>query len=78
MQENNAVPVDVTDLENPAEGCDTKSNGNEVGEAEDLIGILLKIGENQERLIGLMKKALEDGDKVGVIELAKELVYGKS
>ena len=78
MQENNDVPVDVTDLENPAEGWDTSSSGNEVGDAEDLIGILLKIGKNQERLIALMKQALEDGDMDGVIDLAKELVYGKS
>lgn len=78
MQENNEPRMDVTDLENTSQPCDNTRITEDELVPKGLVGILLRIGRNQERIIAAMKKALEEGRQGDVVELAKELVYGKS
>ncbi len=70
--------ADVPDLENTRQPCDNTSIPEDELVPKGLVGILLRIGRDQERIIAAMKKALEEDRQGDVVELAKELVYGKS
>ena len=77
MEEKKNITADVADLENRGTICeDGKSGAEEVG-SDDLIDLLIKLGEAQEQIIGLMKDAFKRNDNETVLKLAKELTYGK-
>lgn len=78
MEVQKGITADVTDLENRGTICENGNSGaGEVG-SDDLIDLLIKLGEAQERIIANMKDAIERNDTGTVFNLAKELVYGKT
>jgi hypothetical protein len=64
----------VTDLENRENVCE--NGGTDDLRDDDLINLLIRLGEEQECIIALMKDAFERDDNETVLKLAKELVYG--
>jgi hypothetical protein len=76
MEEQKNTTAYVADLENRGTVCKNGDSGEEV-RSDDLIDLLIKLGEEQEQIIAHMREAFERNDNETVLKLAKELTYGK-